>query len=53
VPPWQVDGLIEDYAHYARGEAEAISPHVRDVTGVAPRDMNEFANDYSRAFVGS
>ncbi len=32
VPPWQVDGLTEDYAHYARGEAEAISPHVREVT---------------------
>jgi uncharacterized protein YbjT (DUF2867 family) len=27
VPAWQVEGLIEDYAHYARGEAAAISPH--------------------------
>jgi uncharacterized protein YbjT (DUF2867 family) len=52
VPPWQVDGLIEDYAHYARGEAAAIHPHVRDVTGVEPRDIRTFARDYARAFVG-
>jgi hypothetical protein len=26
--------LLEDYAHYARGEAGTISPHVLDVTGV-------------------
>jgi uncharacterized protein YbjT (DUF2867 family) len=53
VPPWQVDGLVEDYAHYARGEAEAISPYVREVTGVDPRDVGRFAEDYARAFVGT
>ena len=53
VPPWQVDGLVEDYAHYARGEAQAISPHVRDITGVDPRDVARFAKDYASAFVGS
>jgi uncharacterized protein YbjT (DUF2867 family) len=51
VPPWQVDGLVEDYAHYARGEAAAISPHVREVTGVEPRDVGRFAEDYAAAFV--
>ena len=50
VPPWQVDGLIEDYAHYARGEAAALSPHVREVTGTEPRDVRTFASDYARAF---
>lgn len=50
VPPWQVDGLTEDYAHYARGEAEAISPHVREVTGADPRDVRTFAKDYARVF---
>lgn len=50
VPSWQVDGLIEDYAHYARGEAAAISPHVRDVTSVEPRGVRTFARDYARAF---
>ena len=53
VPPWQVDGLVEDYAHYGRGEAEAISPHVREVTGVAPRDVGRFAEDYRSVFVGT
>jgi uncharacterized protein YbjT (DUF2867 family) len=53
VPPWQVDGLVEDYAHYARGEAEAISSHVREITGVDPRDVGRFAEDYARAFVGA
>ena len=52
VPLWQVDGLVEDYAHYAHGEADTLSPHVREVTGREPRDMGTFANDYARAFVG-
>jgi uncharacterized protein YbjT (DUF2867 family) len=52
VPPWQVDGLLEDYAHYARGEAATISPHVLEVTGVKPHDISTFARDYARAFVG-
>ena len=53
VPTWQVDGLVEDYAHYARGEAEAVSPHVREVRGVNPRDVIRFAEDYASAFVGT
>jgi uncharacterized protein YbjT (DUF2867 family) len=52
IPAWQVDGLIEDYAHYARGEAAAISPHVREVTGVEPHDVRTFARDHARAFMG-
>ena len=51
LPAWQVDGLIEDYAHYARGEAAAVSPTVREVTGRDPRDLTAFARDYARAFV--
>jgi uncharacterized protein YbjT (DUF2867 family) len=53
LPPWQVDGLVEDYAHYARGEAQATSPHVREVTGVDPRDVGRFAQDYAGAFSGA
>ncbi len=52
VPQWQVDGLIEDYAHYARGEAAAVSSHVRDVAGREPGDVGTFARDYARAFGG-
>ena len=50
VPPWQLDGIVEDYAHYARGEADAISPHVREVTGIDPRDVTRFAQDYANVF---
>ena len=53
MPSWQVDGIVEDYAHYARGEAETISPHVREVTGVIPRDVGQFAEDYAGAFVAT
>jgi hypothetical protein len=27
--PWQVAGLVEDYAHYARGEATEVYPTIR------------------------
>jgi uncharacterized protein YbjT (DUF2867 family) len=50
MPPWQVDGLLEDYAHYRRGEAAAVSPAVAEVTGRPPRDVAQFARDYASAF---
>ena len=49
-PDWQADGLIEDYAHYARGEAAEITSGVVDATGVNPRTFDEFARDYAPAF---
>jgi uncharacterized protein YbjT (DUF2867 family) len=50
LPPWQVDGLIEDYAHYRRGEAAAVSPAIAEITGSAPRGIEQFARDYASAF---
>ena len=50
LPPWQVQGLIEDYAHYRRGEAAAVSPAVAEITGGPPRDVEQFARDYAPAF---
>jgi uncharacterized protein YbjT (DUF2867 family) len=50
LPSWQADGLLEDYAHYRRGEAAAVSSGVQDVTGQAPRTFATFARDYARAF---
>lgn len=47
MPPWQADGLIEDYAHYRRGEAAAVSTGVQDATGGAPRGFAAFARDYA------
>ena len=49
-PEWQADGLIEDYAHYRRGEASTVSTAVRDVTGVPPHSFLTFARDCKQAF---
>jgi uncharacterized protein YbjT (DUF2867 family) len=50
MPEWQVDGLIEDYAHYRRGEASGISTAVEDVTSLRPRSFLAFTRDYKQAF---
>ena len=51
MPDWQADGLIEDYAHYRRGEASNISSAVKDVTGETPRPFMTFARDHKSAFL--
>ena len=50
MPEWQIEGLIEDYAHYARDEASVIEQGVREATGRTPRDFGEFVRDYVGAF---
>jgi uncharacterized protein YbjT (DUF2867 family) len=50
LPVWHVDGLLEDYAHYRRGEAASVSSAIRDVTGLPARAFADFARDYARAF---
>lgn len=50
-PEWQLDGLIEDYAHYARGEAAAVSFSVKDVTGDAAISFEQFVNDHKALFL--
>ena len=49
MPEWQADGLIEDYAHYRRGEAASVEGGVEAATGTAPRDFQGFAHDYADA----
>lgn len=49
-PEWQADGLLEDYAHYHRGEAATVAPGVRQATGHAPRAFAAFSQDYAEAF---
>jgi len=49
-PAWQADGLIEDYAHYARGEAAVVAKSIEEVTGRPARDFGTFARDYAGAF---
>ena len=50
MPAWQADGLIEDYAHYHRGEAAVVTSGVKDATGTAPRPFAAFARDFAAAF---
>jgi uncharacterized protein YbjT (DUF2867 family) len=52
LPPWQVQGLLEDYAHYRRGEAAAVSPAIAEIIGRPPTDIEQFARDYAPAFAG-
>jgi hypothetical protein len=49
-PEWQVGGLVEDYAHYARGEAAAVSEDVRVVTGKMAIRFEDFVRDYKDNF---
>ena len=53
MPEWQADGLLEDYAHYRRGEAAVVTPTVKAVTGREPRSFADFARDYASAFGAS
>jgi hypothetical protein len=46
LPEWQAEGLIEDYAHYRRGEAANVSTAVQEVTGHPARSFEGFARDY-------
>ena len=50
MPDWQIEGLVEDYAHYRRGEAAEIATGVHDATGREPRAFAGFARDYADAF---
>ncbi|HET9503611.1 MAG TPA: SDR family oxidoreductase [Hymenobacter sp.] len=49
-PEWQAEGLLEDYAHYHRGEAAVVAAGVQQATGQPPRDFVAFARDYAPAF---
>ncbi|NLU92770.1 SDR family oxidoreductase [Chitinophaga sp. Ak27] len=45
-PEWQVGGLLEDYAHYSRGEAAAVFNTVQEVTGKTAIGFRQFVEDY-------
>ncbi len=49
-PAWQAYGLIEDYAHYARGEAAEVTTDTKNLIGRLPFTFDEFAKDYAAAF---
>lgn len=49
-PNWQAQGLVEDYAHYKRGEASKVASGIIDVTAMQPRSFEAFAKDYAGLF---
>lgn len=53
MPPWQLEGLVEDYAHYARGEAAEVHADVADLTGRPARDVTDFARDHAALFAAA
>jgi hypothetical protein len=52
VTPWQAEGVVEDYEHYRRGEAEMLTSAVRDLTGYEGTFFSQFAMDYAGSFSG-
>ena len=50
LPPWQVEGTVEDYAHYSRGEAGEVTTVVADVTGRPARSLDDFLSEQADAF---
>ncbi|MET0303475.1 MAG: SDR family oxidoreductase [Microbacteriaceae bacterium] len=46
LPPWQVAGTIEDYAHYRAGEAAAVSDDIPKLTGHPGRTFRDFAREH-------
>ena len=51
MPEWQADGLIEDFAHYRRNEAESISPVIEQITQQPPRKFLDFAKEHKAQFL--
>ncbi|GEJ43503.1 SDR family oxidoreductase [Chryseobacterium sp. ON_d1] len=49
-PEWQVEGLIEDYAHYAKGEAAEIFNTVHEITGKPAIQFEQFVHDHLEFF---
>jgi uncharacterized protein YbjT (DUF2867 family) len=50
LPAWQVEGLQEDYAHYRRGEANAITHVVEEIAARPAIPFEQFAMDYADRF---
>ena len=50
LPAWQVDGLLEEFAMYRRGEAAAAESGIREALGRPPRSFDEFARDHASLF---
>jgi len=50
VPPWNAEGLAEQFELYAGGGATMVTSGVQDALGRPPRDLDTFATDHAEAF---
>src|SRR4051794_21307045 len=50
VPPWNAEGLAEQFALYAEGGATMVTSGVKDALEREPRDLDAFAKDHANAF---
>jgi uncharacterized protein YbjT (DUF2867 family) len=50
VPPWNAEGLAEQFALYASGGARMVTSGVMDTLEREPRDLDAFAKDHADAF---
>jgi uncharacterized protein YbjT (DUF2867 family) len=49
---WYAEDIVAFNDLVASGKVEALTGHVRELTGAAPRSLAEFARDYKGAFSG-
>ena len=50
VPPWNAEGLKEQFEVYASGGAQMVTSGVKDVLDREPRDIDAFASDHVDSF---
>jgi uncharacterized protein YbjT (DUF2867 family) len=50
VPPWNAEGLAEQFELYADGGATMVTTGVSDALGREARNLDEFASDHVEAF---
>lgn len=50
MPPWQAEGLVEDYQHYRRGEAAQVSDDIPRLLGRPARSLSALVQENAAAF---
>jgi uncharacterized protein YbjT (DUF2867 family) len=50
VPPWNAEGLSEQFELYASGGLQMLTSGVKDALGREPRSIDDFAKDHVDAF---
>lgn len=53
MPAWRVDGLVEDFAHYDRGEAASVVQTVPHILGRQALSFDDFARDYASVYASA